>query len=118
MSHRKTTLPVFKMADAVSLGASYTSTPTFIDTIDRVFLVINVTGTPTGTLTVQASIDYLNPGNAGTWFDMPLNLVPLAGASQDYVIDIQQTAIKAIRLKYTRTGSTGTMTATVFGKES
>lgn len=106
------------MANAGDLSADYTSTPTDISTIDRVFLVINVTGTPAGTLTVQASIDYVKNQNVGTWFDMPLSLVALAGAAQDYVVDIQETSIKALRLKYVSASGAGSITANIFGKES
>lgn len=119
MSQGKRTLPVFRIASGADLSTNYTSTPTVIASIDRVFLVISVTGTPTGTLTVQASVDYdRDLGTAGNWFDMPLSLDALAGAAQDYVIDIQETAIKAIRLNYASTAGVGAMTATIFGKES
>jgi len=118
----KKNLPLFAMASAGDLSTNFTSKPTMISTVDRVMLVINVTGTPTGVLSVQASIDYApatsSKPNTGTWFNMPLSLTALAGAAQDYVIDMAATSINALRLNYVSTSGAGNITANIFGKES
>jgi hypothetical protein len=119
MSQGKRTLKPFILANALDLSANATSSVTVIENLDRALLHIKCTGTPTGTVAVQGSVDYDSQSpNAASWFDLPLNLDALAGSAQDYVIDILETAIRALRINYTSTSGTGSMTATISAKES
>jgi hypothetical protein len=95
-----------------SLAASFTSEATSIKRFDRCLLQIVCAGTPAGTLTVQGSADNI------TFVELPLSLTVLAGSAQNYFVDIQQTAIAWLRLKYVRTSGTGTIAATITAKES
>jgi hypothetical protein len=109
--HRKTILEAFTLVSAQPLTASFQSKPTTIKYMDRAYLLISCTGTPTGTVTVQASPDGV------TWADMPLGLNGLAGSAQNYHVDIQQTAAALIRINYNFSSGSGFMTATVTAKE-
>ena len=112
-----------------SMAASIISAPTLLQSISQVCYSVNWTGTsPVGTISVQASNDYsLNPNgtveNPGTWSTMVLQYngtavttIPISGNTGNGLIDITDTAAYAIRLVYTFTSGTGTMTATVSGK--
>lgn len=112
-------IPPYKILDAVSMGASFTSAPFSVEKYLRIGIEILATGTPTGDVTVQVSNDY-NPnisGSTANWFDMPLALTPLAGAVQDYIIDIQVVSFPWMRINYTRVSGTGTANATITAKE-
>lgn len=118
--HRKTSLKSYPLLNAISMGASLVSLPTSLEKFDRCNLYINCTGTPTGVLTVQYSPDYdpNKPSASATWIDLSFGLTALSGSPQDYVIDIVETSIPWIRVKYVRSSGTGAITAIVSGKES
>jgi len=113
MSSFKRILEPFTLLSAESMGASFSSPATSFKYMDRVMLHITTTGTPTGTLSVQTSIN----GQTG-WEIVPLGMNPLAGVNDDYVIDMQVTALPFLRINYVRTSGTGTCTAVLSGKES
>lgn len=77
---------------------------------------------PVGVITVQASDDYaLNSDGtvktAGTWNTLPLSdTCDVSGNTGNGMIDIDQLAAYAIRLVYTRTSGTGTMSAIISAK--
>jgi hypothetical protein len=120
MSTGKRTLKPYKLVDAQSLGASFTSAPTVVENLDRVALDIQCTGAPVGDVVVQGSVNYdaAKPAAQSTWFDLPLGLTSLSAAPQDYTIDMQETALRALRIDYRRTSGTGAMSAWISGKES
>lgn len=75
------------------------------------------TGTAVGTFSIQGSLDYKpnqaggTPLNSGTWDDMgitPANLP--AGSANHTLIDIGATGIPFIRIVYTNSSGTGTLT--------
>lgn len=129
MSTGKRIIKPYVLLDNQDASASFQSTPTIIENLDRSTLAIYCTGAPVGTITVQTSADYVpssvSPTNAvqpllaPTWFDMPLSLVALAGAPQNYFIDITQTANRTVRISFVAgVGSVGNVTAVVTAKES
>jgi len=125
LSTGKRTLPPFEIVQPTLLTSSFVSNPVSVQRLDRVGLEIIVTGTPTGTVTVQGSIDYVPPTvqispsvSPATWFDIPLDLDALTGGPQTYVIDMVTTAIPWLRISYTFTSGTGSMTAVIVAKES
>lgn len=120
MSTGKKILLPFVMVDNVTLDQSFSSQPVSIQYMDRCCIEIVCTGTPTGTVTLQGSTDYVpnvSPSTAN-WFDISLNLVALAGSAQNYVIDMLETSIPWIRVNFAYSSGTGNMVATVTAKES
>ena len=129
MSTRTTLRPQVVIAAGDMSAASITSAPTILQslTIPNYSVVWSGT-TPIGTLAVQASDDYaLNPDgtvqNAGTWNTLPLSLagssvtsIPVTGNTGNGMIDIYGLGAYAIRLVYTKTSGTGTLTAKINGK--
>lgn len=74
---------------------------------------------PVGTLAVEISNDYSQNeaggvANAGNWTVLTSSAV--SGNSGTIFFDVAQTAGYAIRLHYTRTSGSGSMTATVNAK--
>lgn len=108
----KRVLEPYVLVNAQSLGASFTSPATSIKFMDRCAIRIVTTGTPTGALALEGSVDGVN------FVDLQLNLVSLPGSPNDYLIEMSQTALVAVRVTYTRTSGTGTMTVTITAKES
>lgn len=114
MSSTKNFIKPYPILNAQSLGASFDSVATSIQQLDRVGISITTTGTPTGTVSIQGSVDKIK------WFDMTFDtaIAPLAGSPNDYFFDIEATALSWIRIDYARTSGTGTMSAYITAKES
>ena len=100
------------------------SPPTNISGLDDVGYSLSWTGTPNGTFTVQVSLDY-SPGlaptdypiNAGTWSTLTLSTAITASGSPDNAfIDVTLVSAPWIRLVYTPSSSTGTLSVWVCGK--
>lgn len=81
------------------------------------------TGTPTGTFSIQGSLDY-NPDamsnglplSAGTWRDIGVSLTAPSGSASDALADIALSGIPYIRVVYTNASGNGTLTVTGFAK--
>jgi hypothetical protein len=112
MSGTKRIVEPTYLANAASLAADYTSPSLPLKYMDRAMLVITTTGTPTGQVSVQASADNVD------FYDLPLNIAASSGSGDTFIIDIQTTAVPYVRVKYTWTSGTGTLTAVVTAKES
>ena len=113
MSNRKNTIKTYTVISGQSLGASFAGPSTSTERLDRVCLhIVCTTSDAVGAVAVQSSVDNQ------TWVDIPIGLTALAGANQDYFIDLQVTAIPFFRVAYTRTSGTGTMTVKLSAKES
>lgn len=125
MSQGKKIQGPYAVVDAQSMSASFQSNAIPVDRSDRVCLEILCTGSPVGTVSVLASVDYQASGtpvssgsNPPNWFTMPLDLTALTGSAQNYFLDINVTSIRFLSINYTRTSGTGSMTAVVSAKES
>lgn len=83
---------------------------------------ILATGTPTGVIKVQGSLDYSptnnSPAVGPTWFDVDLSLNALTGAPNNYFIDFTETSIPWLRVVYTRASGTGSLDVVATAKES
>lgn len=108
---------LFPTAGDMSL-ASVTSD--VIDLENVIYLAIQAvwTGTPTGTIKLEASCDLGrgNPGNLdGTgvtnWTDVPSATLSPAGSASSGFIELKESGFKWARLVYTRSGGSGSLTA-------
>lgn len=123
MSRGKNTLKKFLTIAAGDMSASITSGATNIQFLDNVGAQLHFTGTPTGTFSVEVSMDHEQDSQgavsvAGNWVALPLSPSPVAsGAADDIYIDMNQLSAPWIRLKYTRTSGTGTLAAYICAKE-
>lgn len=82
------------------------------------------TGTPTGTFTVEGSLNYLpnpdgSPGtgtNAGVWTSLGASVSNPAGSAGNSIVDISLTGVPWVRLTYVNVSGTGTLTVYGAGK--
>lgn len=112
------------------MAANITSSATILQSLSKVSYQLKWTGsTPIGTIEVQGSLDYSldsfgHVSNAGTWTTLTVtyngtstNTIDITGNSGNGIIDLT-TGIYALRLFYTATSGTGSLTAIVNGKVS
>lgn len=73
---------------------------------------LNWTGTAVGTLIVQGSI------NASTWYDTGQNVTNPTGAGSldNSLINLAGVGFRYLRLKYTNSSGSGTLTCTAMAK--
>lgn len=100
--------------NATSMGASITSDAVLLKFEDNPDIQCVWTGTPTGTLAVQISLDPDVLGWQTITFD-PTPDQPSGSSGSDY-FSINQTSAAYIRLVYTRVSGTGTLTAKIAAK--
>lgn len=79
------------------------------------------TGTPTGTFSVQSSLDYSaspqgNILNAGTWTDIGISVTSPSGSAGGAIVDMSLTGLPYLRMVYTNVSGTGTLQALIFAK--
>lgn len=121
MSSRPILAP-FSVLSAESMGASFSSEPTFIPNISAVSYEASWSGsTPIGTLAVEVSNSVTTNAdgsirNAGNW--TVLTSTAVSGNTGSIFFDVTITAGLATRLTYTRSSGTGSMDAIVNGKVS
>lgn len=119
---RSNILTPFKIVNAVSMAASITSTITNTQYLDNVGIQGTFTGAPTGAFSVQISADHAEDANGnvtvtGNWVTLTLSPAPTASGSGDsFYIDLNQLSAPWIRLVYTRTSGTGSLTAYITAK--
>lgn len=100
--------------NGTSMGASIASDAVLLEFEDNPDIQCTWTGTPTGTLAVQVSLD---PTNLG-WQTIPFSPTPdqPAGSSGSNYFSLNQTGAAYIRLIYTRVSGTGTLKAKIAAK--
>lgn len=99
------------LVSAQSLGASFTSSTINVIETDVLGLQLNYTGSPVGTLEVQASQDNVNfatlplsvAGTLVTSLTLPTDPSPL-------LLDIVSGSLSYVRVVYTRTSGSGSIT--------
>lgn len=97
--------PVTLLNAGAMATATLTSTAIQIPTIPMACLYISWTGTsPVGTFSIQGSADNTN------FVDMGLNVAAVATDTGTRFIDIGPTAAAYIRVVYTKTSGTGSLT--------
>lgn len=116
--------PAANPANTGSMGASITSSPQILYLMSKCSFSFKWSGTsPVGTLSVEGSNNFtlnnaLDPYNTGDWNTLTLNYqgsavqsIPVSGNTGKGIIDITATGILAVRLVYTFTSGTGTLTS-------
>lgn len=131
---RKNTLQSYKTINAGDMStASLTSTVTSIQYLDDIGVQFTWSGSPVGTFAVQVSADFVRDDtngqvmNTGHWVPIVLSYwngtvfvtdtsLPTSVGSPIYV-DLALLSAPWIRVVYTKTSGTGTLTAVITGKE-
>lgn len=109
---------------AGNMASPIQSLPTNTQTLDDVGYSLAWTGTPVGTFTFQCSADY-SPGtfpsdypqNAGTWTTFTTSSsITASGTPDNAYVDLTLISAPWVRVVYTPSSSTGTLSAWVTGK--
>lgn len=100
------------IVDAQSMGASITSGGFNVGGFPYVAIQgAFTTSDAVGTFSVEGSLD------GSTWSAIGLSSTPTAAsASDNFLIELAPTCAPILRLKYSRTSGTGTLTAKIFAK--
>ncbi len=128
MSTRTRIAPV--TLPTIDMSASANSAATLLQSNTAFSYAVKWDGTtPTGDLALEVSNDYAldstgQVANAGIWTVAPLNVggayatsIAISGNSGNGMIDgVAPTGVNAVRLAYTRSGGSGTMTLIVTAK--
>lgn len=100
-----------KITSAGDMSADVTSPGVDARYLDDMVFQCNFTGSPTGTFSVQGSVDN------STWTALALTTSPAAsGSASTVLIDVNQTACPYVRCVYTFTSGTGSLDIWVSGK--
>ena len=123
---------VFNSTTGQSMAGNLTSLITVIQKLSQISYGVSWSGSsPVGTIQVLVSNDYATNGqgtvsNAGTWIPLyynqgtgtPVVSSAITGNTGTLWIDIPQTGAFAIKLVYTKTSGTGTLSSTICAKVS
>lgn len=119
MSGRKNAIQAYPIINAVSMAATITSSPDNVEFLDNIGLQITWTSSnAVGTITIEGSNNYNQNLGSGTWFALTFAPVLAQPASNngDYGVSINQFPWAWIRVVYTRSSGTGTLTAVLSAK--
>jgi hypothetical protein len=112
MSQGKRYLAPYLVLSAGDMSqATLTSTVTEIPYLDNVVYQATWSGTPTGTFSVEVSLDGVNY--------VPLGLSPTpsaSGSASSAIIELNQLGERFVRLVYTRIAGSGTLNAYIAAK--
>lgn len=99
---------------ATSMGASFNLPAIWLGHICNYSIQLVFTGTPNGTFKLQASNDLGGPGLAPTnWTDVA-NSSQAITAAGDHMWQVENAGYKYVRVVYTRSSSTGSLTVANF----
>jgi hypothetical protein len=122
MSSTKKIIDPFKVIDAASMAGNISSAATNVRSMDMVTFFIEWTGTaPVGTLSFSyVEKESINPslevwktidfGTAGT-------TIPISGNSGSHTVIFTVLPFVKMKVNYTATSGTGSLTVTIVGKE-
>jgi hypothetical protein len=117
---RKSNLLKYQVITEGDLSDDLTSLVTNIQFLDNIGYQLNITGSPTGTFSVEVSIDYAqdnngNVKNEGNWIELTSEGIT-AGSPAKVYFDLNQLSAPWIRVSYVRSGGTGSVDAFITGK--
>jgi hypothetical protein len=99
-----------KALAAMNLAANATSEVIDVRHLALLAVAMIWTGTPTGTVKLQGSVDNIN------WFDLGTFSQALAGAAGSKLWEVVDVTVAYVRLSYASTSGTGSLTPKVNGK--
>lgn len=110
---RKNLVPSYTLKQFSSLAANATSESFNVQNLDNLSIHLEFTGTPTGTVTVEA-----RNGSDDDWYTLTLGggAIAMVGAAGDHQIFLTMLPFTDIRLQYAYTSGTGAITAAVTAK--
>ena len=120
MGKSKNYLAPYQWANAASMAASVTSNVTHVTGLDNILVLIEWTGTPTGTFALQGLAD-----GASTWVPIPLTAAAgtatttptAAGTADGARCALHGLQDGLIRLVYTATSGVGVLNSWISAKE-
>lgn len=119
-SGRKNVLNAFPLVSGGDLSANLTSDPVDMQYMDNAGISVAWTGTPTGTISIQGSLDYkpTDPPRAGNWFDLTFDpaLSQPAGSSGSILVNVNQLPYPWLRVNYVSASGSGNVDIWVCGK--
>jgi len=107
---------------SVSSTTTYHSTPVNILNLDNIGIQANIASTPSGTFTVEVSLDYAQTAtgevtNAGNWVAVSSSSTSIVSGSPGNVYyDLNQLSAPWVRLTYVNSSGSGTLNAFLAGK--
>ena len=122
MSTTKKVIDPFKIIDAGSMAGNVSSTATNVRNMDMVTFFVEWTGSaPVGTLSFQyVEKESINPA-LETWktIDFGTNgtTIPVSGNSGSHTVIFTVLPFVKMKVVYTATSGTGSLTITIVGKE-
>lgn len=108
---RKHVLKKHQVVTAGDMSSDVTSDPTNIENLDHIAYQAVWTGTPTGSVTIEGTVD------GDTWTTITLDTtISAAGSADDALIVLNNLPFVSIRLKYTASSGSGTLNVNISGK--
>jgi hypothetical protein len=123
-------LPSYKIfaAQAIAASTDFTSVPVDVRYVDDIAVQLNVTataGSATGVFDIQGSLDYalsdpshVENANAGTWVNLKAtgHDFTISGADTNQIVTYTLVGVPFVRVAYTHTSGTGSVTGYISGK--
>lgn len=118
---RKNHIKHYKMLSAVDISSSQTSDKTNVEPVDQATIAVNWSAgsTPIGVITIEASnsSDIEFNQSAETWLELDFGVaINVSGNSGNHQIIFDSLPFRYIRIKYTRSSGSATMSATLQAK--
>ncbi len=108
--------PYHLMVDG-NMGGSLTSAVFDVSYTDNVGIQLTWTSTAVGVFSVEGSIDYDDTAASGNWSALTFTVTPEAlGTASTHLLNLSNIPYKKLRVKYTRTSSSGTLQVWVMAK--
>ena len=110
---RKNFVEQFKMLDAADISTNQTSELTNVLKLDQASIILEWSGSsPVGTVTVEA-----RNGSDGNFYELDMgSTISISGNSGNHQLLFSEMPFSDIRLQYTSTSGTGSLTATITSK--
>lgn len=110
---RKQLVNGFKMFDAADISASVNSSTTNVQNLDGASVFVEWSGTsPVGVLAVKG-----RNGANGSWYEIDMgSTIDITGNTGSHQLVFLELPFTDLRLDYTRSSGTGSLTATIVAK--
>jgi hypothetical protein len=114
---RKLVIKNYKMLDGVSATTTQTSTPTNVDNVDNMTIHCKFSANNTGTFKVEARNYVPDNGDTSTlWYELDFDQTVAVTAESEIQIVLNALPFRQIRLVWTPSAGSGTLTAYAVAK--